>query len=423
MKRVVAFFLPLLSFAEIRTMTLREVIDLALKQNPEILLARFDEQKAAESVRIARDPFTQRLVVGSGLGATFGMPMSIEGSTPSIFQATLVQSLYNKPRSYDVAAARENMRGAAIDTAAKRDDVAYRTTLLYIDAEQIVRGLDIGKQQQASYEKIVDTVRARVESGRELRIELQRADLRVAQARRRVLELETTREHIEASLATVLGFGPDDRVRPVVRESPVTVPDAEAENLDAAMANSKELKRLESALQARGLEVRSAKAARLPQLDLLAQYAMLARFNNYEDFFNRFERHNAQLGVSIALPILPGGGAAARAAQGEVEIARLRTQVNVVRDRITLDTRKALQDVRRTEASREVAKLDLDVAREQLSVLLAQFEEGRATLRQVEEARALETEKWLAFYDAQHAVERARVELLRHTGTLTAAIR
>ena len=423
MKRYLALFLPLLSFAEVRTMTLREVIDVALKQNPEILLARFDEQKAAESVRIAREPFTPRIIVGSGLGATFGMPMSIEGSAPSVVQARLVQSVYNKPRSYEVAAARENMRGAAIDTAAKRDDVVYRTVVFYVDAEQIVRGGETAKQQLASYEKIVDAVRARVEEGRELRIELQRAELRVAQAKRRLVEFEANREHAEASLAVILGFGPDDRVRPVVRETPVSVAGAEEESVDAAMANSKELKRLESALQVRGLEVRSAKAARLPQLDVLAQYAMLAKFNNYEDFFNRFERHNGQIGVSIALPILPGGGASARVAQGEVEIARLRTQVNVVRDRITLDTRKAFQDVRRSESSREVAKLDLDVAREQLSVLLAQFDEGRATLRQVEEARALETEKWLAFYDAQHAVERARIELLRQTGTLTASIR
>src|SRR5687768_11193539 len=229
MKRCLAFFLPLLSFAEIRTMTLREVIDVALKQNPEILLARFDEQKAAESVRIAREPFTPRIIAGSGLGATFGMPMSIEGSAPSIFQARFVQSLYNKPRSYEVAVARENVRGAAIDTAAKRDDVAYRTTLLYVDAEQIARAQDIVKQQLASYSKIVDTVRARVEEGRELRIELQRAELRVAQAKQREAELKGNREHAEASLAVVLGFGPDDRVRPVSRENRLIVPDAEAE--------------------------------------------------------------------------------------------------------------------------------------------------------------------------------------------------
>jgi outer membrane protein TolC len=423
MKRSLAFVLPLLSFAETRTMTLREVIDAAIKRNPEILLARLDEQKAAESVRIARDPFTPRVVLGSGLGGTFGMPMSIQGSAPSVFQATLVQSVYNKPRSYEVAAARENVRGAAIDTAAKRDDVAYRTALLYVDTEQLGRALDIARQQMASYDKIADTIRVRVEEGRELPIEQRRAELRAAQAKQRVGELEANRDHAEASLAVVLGFGPEDRVRPVPRDTAVNVPFGEAENMDAAFANSKELRRLESALQARGLEVRSAKAARLPQIDLLAQYAMLARFNNYDEFFNRFERHNGQIGVSIALPILAGGGANARAAQAEVEITRLRTQVNVVRDRITLDTRKALHDIRRSEAARDVAKLDLDVSREQLSVVLAQFDEGRATLRQVEEARAVETEKWLGFYDAQHTVERARIELLRHTGALTAAIR
>jgi hypothetical protein len=65
----------------------------------------------------------------------------------------------------------------------------------------------------------------------------------------------------------------------------------------------------------------------------------------------------------------------------------------------------------------------LEVTREQLSVVLAQMEEGRATLRQAEELRALETDKWLAFYDAQHLLERARLDFLRQTGNLLAALR
>jgi hypothetical protein len=32
-------------------------------------------------------------------------------------------------------------------------------------------------------------------------------------------------------------------------------------------------------------------------------------------------------------------------------------------------------------------------------------------------------EKWLGFYDAQAAVERARLELLRSTGTITAMLK
>jgi outer membrane protein len=49
--------------------------------------------------------------------------------------------------------------------------------------------------------------------------------------------------------------------------------------------------------------------------------------------------------------------------------------------------------------------------------------EGRAALRQVEEARFNENEKWIAFYDAQFNLERARLNVLRETGELTAALR
>ncbi len=86
-------------------------------------------------------------------------------------------------------------------------------------------------------------------------------------------------------------------------------------------------------------------------------------------------------------------------------------------------TRQNFRDVRKAEAASETARLDLDLAREQLSILLAQVQEGRAGLRQVEEARVAETTKWMAFYDAQTGVERAKWNLLRQTGDLIAALR
>jgi hypothetical protein len=72
--------------------------------------------------------------------------------------------------------------------------------------------------------------------------------------------------------------------------------------------------------------------------------------------------------------------------------------------------------------SAEVARLDLDVAREQLSVNLAQMQEGRLTLGQVEEARVVENDKWIAFYDAQYVLEKARWTVLRLTGDLVPTI-
>jgi len=42
---------------------------------------------------------------------------------------------------------------------------------------------------------------------------------------------------------------------------------------------------------------------------------------------------------------------------------------------------------------------------------------------QVETARATEQAKWVAYYDAQHAAEIARLNVLRTSGTLLAAVR
>lgn len=409
--------------AEVRTLTLRQAVELALKQNPDILIARLDEQKAAESVREARDPFTPKLVAGSGLAYTSGFPMSIEGSAPSIVQARAIQSLYNRPLSFQVAAARENARGASIDTAARRDEVVHRIATMHIAAERAGRIADLVKQQVASYEKIADAVRARVEEGRELPVEARASELRVALSNQRVRALEAERNHAESALAVALGLPPEDTVRAVENESTATeLPATEAGAVEEALANSKEVKRLESAIQAKQLQAQGARSSRWPQVDLVAQYALMARFNNYEEFFRRFQRHNGQLGVSFQIPIFTGTASKSQAAQADIEMAKLRIQMNAARDRIALDTRKAWQDLRVAESARDVARLDLDVTRERLGVVLAQFEEGRAALRQVEEMRSAEMEKWLAFYDAQHAVERARLEVLRVTGTIMAAL-
>lgn len=99
--------------------------------------------------------------------------------------------------------------------------------------------------------------------------------------------IEQQRDYLAATLALVLGFGPEDRVRPASTE-PVRLntPESESASIASALDQSRELKRIESAILAKGHEIRCHRAARLPTADLVAQYGVFARFNNYEDFFN-----------------------------------------------------------------------------------------------------------------------------------------
>jgi outer membrane protein len=409
--------------AEVHTMTLRQAVERAMEQNPEVAMSRFDEIKAQEAVRQQRDPFLPRIMFGSGLAYTNGFPLSIDGAAPSVIQGRASQYLFNRQQSYVVAQAKEQAHTADISAAAKKDDVAYRTASLYLDAERAGRALEMARQQTQSLDQVLATIHSRVEEGRELAIESKRAELNLARARQTADALEADGESLETSLAIVLGYSADDRVHPAREDrTGPEMPATEESAVESALQSSKDLRRLQSEIVAKGLEIRSDKAARLPRVDLVAEYALFATYNHYQDYFLKYQRNNGELGVSVQLPILPGPGVGAAVAQADADIAKLRIQMDTMRNQIAADTRKAFREIHKAQSAQEVARLDLELAREQLSVNLALMHEGRLSLRLVEESRIAESDKWVAFYDTQYAFERARWSLARETGNLVAAL-
>lgn len=232
--------LPVLR-AEVYTMTLRQAVEMALQRNSDITLARMDEERARQAVRVARDPFSPKLVVGSGLAYSDGFPMSIEGSAPSIIQANASQFLFNRPQSYLVAEARENARGAQIGTAAKQEEVAWRTTSLYLDAERAARAGELARQDAQNFQAVLEAVQAQVREGRALPLTEKQANLNLARARETAGDFEADQETAETALAIALGYTPADRVRAVRDERAAPpLPDSEDAVVHRALESSQE---------------------------------------------------------------------------------------------------------------------------------------------------------------------------------------
>jgi outer membrane protein len=409
--------------AETRPMTLRQAVGMAVNQNPDIALARLEEENARHAVSLAKDPFTPRVTVGSGLAYSNGFPMSIEGSAPSIVQARATQFLFNRPQSYAVAQAREQARGAAIQVSGKRDEVAYRTAELYLDAERAARVGGLARKDAESLQAVLATIQAQVREGRALPLAEKQAAFNVARARQVAESLDADQATAETALAIAVGLTAADRVHPVEEQRPApTLPESEERAVQAALESNKDLRKLQSQVAAKGLEMRGEKASRLPRVDLVAQYGLFAKFNNYEDYFRKFQRNNGQIGVSFQVPLFTGPGVGAQMSQTQTEISHLKVELGSARNRISASLQQSFRDVKKAETAADVARLDLEVAREQLSVSLAQMQEGRLSLRQVEESRIVENGKWIAFYDAQYVVEKAKWNVLRLTGDLVASI-
>jgi outer membrane protein TolC len=400
-------------------MTLRQAVSRAIQQNPDVTLARLEEENARHGVGVAKDPFSPKVVVGSGLAYSYGFPLS----APSIVQAHASQYLFNRQQSYTVAAAKEQARGAGIEVASKRDEVAYRTASLFLDAERSGRILELSRKDADSQQKVLETIQEQVKEGRALPLAEKEAAYNLARSRQIAENIEADRAYAETALAIAVGYSAEDRVRPVEEtRAPPAVPESEERAVQSALDSNKDLRKLQSQISAKGLEMRSENAARLPRVDLIAQYALFAKFNNYAEFYRNFQRNNGEIGLAFQLPLSSGPGVREQLAQTGTEVAHLRVELASARNRLSADVQQSFRDLHKAETASTVARLDLEVAREQLSVDLAQMQEGRLSLRQVEEARIAENAKWIAFYEAQYTVEKARWNVLRLTGDLLPAI-
>ncbi len=327
-----------------------------------------------------------------------------------------------------MAEARENARGAGIQAESKTDEIVYRTAAVFLDAEQAGRGLELVQREAESLERVRGVIAARVSEGRQLELDRRRADVDLARARQRAKGFAEAKDYGEGSLAMVLGYATGDRVTPVSDDDGLAAalekaaPADEDAAADAALGASKDLKSLASQLAAKILEVRSERATRLPQVGLVAQYALFAK-SSYQAYFGKFQANNAQIGVDVTFPLLLGSASSAQEAQALTDTARIRAQVGMERNRVSLEARHAYQEMATLADARSLAKLDLEVQRDQLSLLLAQMDEGRAGSQQVDAARVEEQEKWIAYYAADNQLQHARLNLLRQTGTLLAALR
>jgi outer membrane protein len=410
--------------AEVYSFTLQQALAIASRQNPDVALARLDDQRAQNNIKVVHDPFVPKVYAGSGLAYTYGYPNSIDGNAPSLIQIRTDMVIYNKPRSYQVAAARENARGTQFDAQERADEVAFRTASLFLDAEQAAKQRQSLTDQLPTLRQVPSVMQSRVAEGSELPVEIQRARVNLQQVEHQLTVVKNSEDYAEMLLAVTLGYSANDRVLPVESAQSFQVPPLKSEDDSVAIAlsHSKQLKRLQSAVLAKELEIRSYRSSRQPQVNLVAQYALFGKYA-YQDYFQKFQTNNAQIGASFTIPLLVGSASAGQYQQAAVDMAKLRIQINQTRNQIAVNTRRSYQDMKAAEETRDLARTQLDLSHQDLSVQLARYAEGQLPLRDVERARVLENQGWLALYEAETQVERTKLGFLRQLGDLMSTLR
>ena len=400
-----------------RTLTLKEAVSLAVANSRDLALARLQYGVMQRQIGVARAAFLPNLYTGSGAAYTSGFPLLEGGGAPAIFSLSYSQQIFNPPLKGEQRAAEQRAEEQRLSMDAVRDTVMARAALDYLELAKVRHALELMHNERLSAGRILDATRERTNAGRELPIEVIRAQLTTARIEQRIAQMEDRDDSLSGELRDMMGLPPDEPIEVSTEEIPGAAAEASKDVVAEAMANNVELKQAQTEIRAREFKLKGEEGGRWPSFSLIGQYNVLSKINNYTDFFNKFQRNNVIFGLQVQIPIIASRTSSTVAfARADLSAATLALQKK--RSELSLDVRSKARLVREAELGGEVARLELQLAQENVRILQAQFDEGRGSLNALEAAHIEENDKWLAFLDANYARQQVQLELLRTTGQL-----
>jgi outer membrane protein TolC len=407
--------LPSASVAE--PLTLKRAVTLALTHSTGAVMAEADQQRALASYREARNAYAPQFTLGSALGKSSGFPLSLEGAAPSIFNVNTQSVLLNPSVRDFVRAARSEANAASFDNKDRRNEVILETVLDYLELLRWQQQIEQLRQEEARSHQMEAAVEARVKEGVDSPLDRDKASLASARIRLRRAEAGGSADFLRTRLAQLTGL-PLPSIEPVADSVPAFPAPAEEEDIPArATAISPVIQSAMEHAQALQFRARGEHRALWPSLDFAGQYALLAKFNNYQDFFKSFQRNNGSVGVVMRLPFF-NLAQRSRAQAADAEALRARKSAEAAKEHLSAETLRLQRMVEQLAAARDVAQLEHKVAQSTLDAVETRAQAGSASFHDLEDARLQARERRNQYEDASLQFERARVNLLRSTGEL-----
>jgi outer membrane protein TolC len=403
---------------ETQKLTLKHAVELALVHSPAAAQAVADEQKALDSFRETRNNYIPQVTVGSGLGATWGYPLSLEGSAPSLVNVTAQSALFNPALREGIRAASREYQSTQYASKDRRRQVVQDTVVAYMELGKWERILDHIRQQYQDALRMEQFAEQRVQAEIDRPLMRTQAKLAVARAKLHVLQADGSIQALRGILSQLTGI-PSDAIQTAPESVPAfpDLPNDPDMATKAVDASPMVLFAQQHAL-AQGFRARAEHRALWPSVDFATQYAALATYNNWQQYFPRaFQRNNASIGVVIRFPFF-NYTQRAHADAADADAQRATADLQSTRNQVSQEVLKLRNSTRQLAAAKEVSELEFELSKSSFDEMEVRMNSGGATVHDEANARADMSEKYNQLQDSDFELVRARLALLRATGDL-----
>jgi outer membrane protein TolC len=362
-------------------LTLKQAVQLALKQNPQRVIARlltFESDRNRDVALSALLP--QARIEGSGSVNQYNF-QSIERTKRSaagpfqVIQAgpAFSQTILDFPliRGYQIG--REGTRQARADEQTTRETVVNLVVDQYLLILRALATRDAARVRVALAQRLYEQATELQKTGIGLNIDTVRANVELQNERQNLIDAETLTHTTTYGLAELLDLPRDQDLEVTDRLDFYDLPVLDKEVLLNQALNSRpEIRSLNSQKRIAELTTDSARDQRLPQLDFSGFWLYQgSRFNNGIPAYT--------YALSLQFPLFTGGRIRAETARAKLEeqrVAELRRQLEA---QIVDQVKSALDQLTAARNSVEVANLGYELAQQEVAQAQRRFQAGVTT--------------------------------------------
>ena len=378
--------LLLLAFAasaqEPLKLTLRDAVALALKQNPQVILANLAVAQSEQDRALARSALlpqvngsvsetVHRVNLEAAIGLQFpdfpqhvGPYETFQGGASfraPVFDLTLWRRYRSARIGIDTARARE---------MTTREESALLVVSQYLGSQRAAADVQAGQSRvdlaQALYVLASDLQHNGVGTG----IDTLRANVQLQNEKQRLIVARTQLETSLLGLARLLSV--DRRVELADQVSFFETPKAQGEEtVEQAFAARPEMREIGTQQERAAIEQRSAADQRLPRFTINGAWMQQGLTPNSIIPVYQYEG-------SLEFPIFTGGRIQAQRAQAEIAMRQLKQQEQETRNRISLEVKTAVAQLESARNEVQVATLGIQLARQEVEQARDRFQAGVA---------------------------------------------
>jgi outer membrane protein TolC len=365
-------------------LTLKEAVQLALKQNPQVQVANLNLAQSVQDRNIARAGLlpqadfetvdrAERYNIYALFGSKFpgiaqhGGPFQFFQAGPNFSIPVFDLTLWRRWQS-----AHQGIRASEAQETTVREQTVLLVISQYLGALRAGAAVVAAQSRvdlaQALYDQAFDLQKNGVGTG----LDALRANVELQNEKQRLIEAQTQEEVALYGLVRLLNLDPHQKVELADKPSFFQTPEFEAsQSLEQAFITRPEMKALEARERIAVLGKKTASESRLPSINASGNWA-------YQGLSLPSVIPSYIFQVSLDVPLFTSGRIHAQIARSDLEIKKVAQERADLRDQIALEVKAAVVQLQSARTEVDVANLGVKLAQEEVTQARDRFQAGVA---------------------------------------------